>query len=134
MHLCFSYIFALRMILRFIISSIVVLVTFFVVEERLSDCEFASVVCGQLPCEASIEEVVTLTVVGSESLPHLDGMRRFHRNHSIRIGSGGNTLAKVNIHLGVCPSGRCLNNNIHLSDAAGIGKVDSYIFWRNLRI
>lgn len=134
MQPCFSYIFVPRMILRYIISIIVVLVTFFAAQERLPEYEFASVASGRFLSEVSIEEVATLAVVGCESLPLLDGMRRFHRNHPSRILSSGNSLVKVNIHLGVWPYVQYLMNAIYLSETFGTGKVDSYIFWRNLRI
>lgn len=134
MHHCFSYIFAHRMILRYILSIIVFLVTFFAVEDSQPDCESASVASGHFLYEVSIEEVATQTAVGCESLPHLDGVRRFHRSHTPRILSEGNSLAKVNIHSGVCQCGQYPMNNIHFSGADDIGKVDSYIFWRNLRI
>ncbi len=122
------------MMLRFIISLTIVLTALFSVEEECAADATVSVTSGQILCDALKEGAVQCTA-GCGSLPlRLDGLRRLQRTHSSRIPSGGNSFFKVNVFSDALPGSWHLMDRVYLYGAVGAGKVDFYIYWRNLRI
>lgn len=84
--------------------------------------------------DAQDEETVQC-MAGSGSLPlRLGGLRRLQRTHSSRVPSGGNPFLKVNVFSDALPDSWHLMDRVYLYGAVRAGKVDFYIYWRNLRI
>ena len=130
----FSYNFAPKMMLRFIISLTIVLTALFSVEEECVADATVSATSGHILYDALNEETVQCTA-DSDSLPlHLDGLRRLQRTHSSRVPSGGNPFFKVNVFSDALPDSWHLMDRVYLYGAVRAGKVDFYIYWRNLRI
>lgn len=122
------------MMLRFIISLTIVLTALFSVEEECAADATVSAASGQILCDA-LKEGAVQRMAGSVSLPqHLDGLRRLQRTHSYRVPSGRNPFFKVNVFSDALPDGWHLMDRVYLYGAVCAGKVDFYIYWRNLRI
>lgn len=122
------------MMLRFIILLTIALTALFSVEEEYAEDATVSAASGHIHYDALNEETVQC-MAGSGSLPlRLDGLRRLQRTHSSRIPSGGNSFFKVNVFSDALPDGWHLMDRVYLYGAVGAGKVDFYIYWRNLRI
>ena len=130
----FSYNFASRMMLRFIILLTIALTALFSVEEEYAEDATVSAASGHILYDALNEETVQC-MAGSGSLPlRLDVLRRLQRAHSYRVPSGRHPFFKVNVFSDVLPDGWHLMDRVYLYGAVCAGKVDFYIYWRNLRI
>lgn len=122
------------MMLRFIISLTIALTALFSVEEEYAEDATVSATSGHMFYDAQDEETVQC-MAGSGSLPlRLDGLRRLQRTHSSRVPSGGNSFFKVNVFSDALPDSWHLMDRVYLYGAVCAGKVDFYIYWRNLRI